>query len=35
MTFDSKNSDVTYITNTVTLRYSFFIIQDSTSPTAY
>jgi hypothetical protein len=35
MTFDSKNTDVTYITNSVTLRYSYFTIQSPTSSTAY
>ena len=33
MTFDSKNTDVTYITNSVTLRYSYFTIQSPTSST--
>lgn len=33
--FDSRNTDATYITNTVTLRYSYYTISNPNSSTAY
>jgi hypothetical protein len=35
MIFDSKNTDVTYTTNTATFRYSYFTIQSPTSSAVY